>query len=219
MRLWCEVHQGREIEENRGKLNCWNGDSSRLHVRKSQYKCGTCCFSSWVTPNWIDIKLRMGLGFDWSLFVLYATPLKTSALVGPVLMTIGPWKPISIHTYDITITDIDVRSKVSERLSVNLTVDVSLSSQMPSFVSVVLRDPHGTQIAEKRNMKANLCHARAEFIFSTGSLDLWYPVGYGNQPIYTVEVNSTDKVYKWQQAWCFWLMNIFRCLTARECHR
>lgn len=30
--------QGREIEEKHGKLNLWNGDSSRLHVRKAQYK-------------------------------------------------------------------------------------------------------------------------------------------------------------------------------------
>ncbi len=32
-------HQGRETEEKHGKLNLWNGDSSRLHVRKAQYKC------------------------------------------------------------------------------------------------------------------------------------------------------------------------------------
>ena len=31
-------NQGREIEEKHGKLNLWNGDSSRLHVRKAQYK-------------------------------------------------------------------------------------------------------------------------------------------------------------------------------------
>lgn len=30
--------QGREIEEQHEKLNLWNGDSSRLHVRKAQYK-------------------------------------------------------------------------------------------------------------------------------------------------------------------------------------
>jgi beta-mannosidase len=30
--------QGRELEQTHGKLNLWNGDSSRLHVRKAQYK-------------------------------------------------------------------------------------------------------------------------------------------------------------------------------------
>jgi hypothetical protein len=31
--------QGRELEKEHGKMNLWNGDSSRLHVRKAQYKC------------------------------------------------------------------------------------------------------------------------------------------------------------------------------------
>lgn len=30
--------QGRELEKKHGKLGLWNGDSSRLHVRKAQYK-------------------------------------------------------------------------------------------------------------------------------------------------------------------------------------
>ena len=35
--------QGRKLEREYGKLNLWNGDSSRLHVRKAQYK--------YVTPQ------------------------------------------------------------------------------------------------------------------------------------------------------------------------
>ena len=31
--------RGREVEKEHGKLNLWNGDSSRLHVRKAGYKC------------------------------------------------------------------------------------------------------------------------------------------------------------------------------------
>ena len=30
--------RGREVEKEHGKLNLWNGDSSRLHVRKAGYK-------------------------------------------------------------------------------------------------------------------------------------------------------------------------------------
>lgn len=32
------VVQGRELEKKHGKFGLWNGDSSRLHVRKAQYK-------------------------------------------------------------------------------------------------------------------------------------------------------------------------------------
>ena len=37
--------QGRDIEKQHGKLALWNGDSSRLHVRKAQYKFGHCFYS------------------------------------------------------------------------------------------------------------------------------------------------------------------------------
>jgi len=110
-------------------------------------------------------------------------------------MTVGPWKPIRLSYYDNKITDVDARSKVSERLDVKLTVDVSLSAQRAGLVSVVLRDPHGVQIAEESNIKVKLGHGRAEFGFSAGYLDLWYPVGYGQQPIYTVEVKFRDEVH------------------------
>ena len=31
--------RGKQIEKEHGKHVLWNGDSSRLHVRKAQYKC------------------------------------------------------------------------------------------------------------------------------------------------------------------------------------
>ena len=34
--------KGRDIEKAHEKLALWNGDSSRLHVRKAQYKCVDC---------------------------------------------------------------------------------------------------------------------------------------------------------------------------------
>jgi beta-mannosidase len=110
-------------------------------------------------------------------------------------MTVGPWKPIGLHTYNTKIVDLDVRSKVSERLDVNLTVDFSLSTQTSGLASVTLRDSLGIQVAEESNMKANSEPLRAEFTFSAGFLDLWYPVGYGKQPLYTVEVKLADEVH------------------------
>lgn len=31
--------KGKQLEKANGKFALWNGDSSRLHVRKAQYKC------------------------------------------------------------------------------------------------------------------------------------------------------------------------------------
>lgn len=32
------IYQGKVLEKQHGKFALWNGDSSRLHVRKAQYK-------------------------------------------------------------------------------------------------------------------------------------------------------------------------------------
>ncbi|OCH90937.1 glycoside hydrolase family 2 protein [Obba rivulosa] len=147
--------KGREIEKEHGKLNLWNGDSSRLHVRKAQYN----------------------YGWDW----------------GPVLMTVGPWKPIKLHTYQTRITDVDIRSKVHENLSANLEVNFSLSSSDHTIASVSLKGPDGTLVMGQNNIKIKDGHALARFKLSAGAFDLWYPVGYGKQPMYSVEVQLANE--------------------------
>jgi beta-mannosidase len=117
-------------------------------------------------------------------------------LAGPMLMTVGPWRPINLHIYDTKILDIDVRSMVSESLDVNITVDFTLSALTPGAASITLRDRNGVYVAEGSNIKADSGHFRSEFSFSAGSLELWYPVGYGKQPMYTVGVKFNDEVHE-----------------------
>ncbi|EIN10923.1 glycoside hydrolase family 2 protein [Punctularia strigosozonata HHB-11173 SS5] len=150
--------RGREIEKQHGKLGLWNGDSSRLHVRKAQYN----------------------YGWDW----------------GPVLMTTGPWRPIFLHTYETRIDDLDIRSKVSPSLDVFLSVDCTLSHDVACTSSVALVDASGNRVIGGSNLTVKNGYARAEFSLSAGTVDLWYPVGYGKQPIYTVEVQIADEAGK-----------------------
>lgn len=121
------------------------------------------------------------------LFTLYG-------FIGPILMTVGPWKPIALHSYRTSITEVDIRSNVSELLDVNLTVDIHLSAPTPSVASVVVKNAAGVQIAEEKNAQTKSGRSGAKFDFAVGSVDLWYPVGYGKQPIYTVEVTIRDQV-------------------------
>jgi beta-mannosidase len=109
-------------------------------------------------------------------------------------MTIGPWKPVSLHTYNIRFIDLDVRSKVSEALDVKVTVDLTLSEKTSGSISVVLRSAQGYVIHTENGLQCNSGSARAEFHFSPGELELWYPVGYGKQPLYTIEVTVSDSV-------------------------
>ncbi|KAJ7667976.1 glycoside hydrolase family 2 protein [Mycena polygramma] len=144
---------GRELEKEHGKLNLWNGDSSRLHVRKAQYN----------------------YGWDW----------------GPILMTTGPWKPISLHSYENRITDLDVRAQVSESLEVNLTAKF-LFGKKEGYASFVLKRPDGSVEVSGPKMPTAKGVAQVSLAFDSGKLQLWYPVKYGDQPLYTVEVEITD---------------------------
>ncbi|KAI0650246.1 glycoside hydrolase family 2 protein [Trametes meyenii] len=147
--------RGREIEKQHGKLGLWNGDSSRLHVRKAQYN----------------------YGWDW----------------GPVLMTAGPWKPIRLETYTVRIADIDIRPRVNEQLGAAVDVSFELSKNASSIATVQIKDSEGKVIIGQSNLTINSERAEAHFKLSAGVLELWYPVGYGKQPIYSVDIRITDK--------------------------
>ncbi|KAG5639016.1 hypothetical protein H0H81_007924 [Sphagnurus paluster] len=147
--------KGRDIEKQHEKLALWNGDSSRLHVRKAQYN----------------------YGWDW----------------GPVLMTVGPWKPVSLQFYKDRIVELDVRSQISEALDVKLTADIITSDKAPLLVSFILKAPDGSIAASAKNISTIAGVAKVAFDFAPGKLDLWYPVGYGKQPLYIVEVNLVNE--------------------------
>ncbi|KAF9006424.1 glycoside hydrolase family 2 protein [Cyathus striatus] len=147
--------KGKEMEKAHGKFALWNGDSSRLHVRKSQYN----------------------YGWDW----------------GPVLMTVGPWKPIKLQTYQYRITDVDIRTYVSEDLNVQVRVNLTFSGGFAGGANVVIKDSNGLVLVSAPGLSTQNGSASAEFNFAAGAVQLWYPVGYGNHPIYTAELNITGK--------------------------
>ncbi|PPR06573.1 hypothetical protein CVT24_001754 [Panaeolus cyanescens] len=148
--------RGRDVEKSHEKLLLWNGDSSRLHVRKAQYN----------------------YGWDW----------------GPVLMTTGPWKPVKFDVYQNRIADVDIRSDVSETLDVKLNAVLKTPAKTDgAYASFTLKRPDGS--IEKVSEKINLGDGSAtiDFEWKAGEIQLWYPVGYGSQPLYTVEIELKDK--------------------------
>lgn len=109
-------------------------------------------------------------------------------------MTVGPWKPIKLHAYDAYLADVDIRSVVLEALDVKISVDLLLSDKVSSSASVTLKNPRGDVVYMDRNIKVESGNARAEFKFSSGELELWYPVHYGKQPLYSIVVAVADTV-------------------------
>lgn len=109
-------------------------------------------------------------------------------------MTVGPWRPITLHTYETRISDLYVKSTVSEDFSITVDVNFTLSDAIPAAASVALKSPDGVTIMGSNNVRIKDGQAIVSYKFSPGSVDLWYPVGYGQQPLYTVDVLVSHEV-------------------------
>jgi beta-mannosidase len=61
-------------------------------------------------------------------------------------------------------------------------------------VEVSLKDSAGSIVTGQSNITIDNDAARAVFHFKKGEVKLWYPVGYGEQPLYDVQVKVLDDV-------------------------
>jgi beta-mannosidase len=115
--------------------------------------------------------------------------------LGPVLMTIGPWRPIALEFYQNRIIELDIRSEVSESLNVKLSGAFTFSEKTAGYVSFLLKRPDGSlEVSANKLPVDGGGRAKVKFEWRAGQLELWNPVGYGAQPLYTVEVELTDQV-------------------------
>ncbi|KAF9782269.1 beta-mannosidase [Thelephora terrestris] len=147
--------RGRDLQKRHGKLSLWNGDSSRLHVRKAGYN----------------------YGWDW----------------GPVLMTVGPWRPICFHTYDIRIAEVWANAIVSEKLEPRLELSFELAGdEFTGTVQAFVRGPGKASIKEAKVIKVTGGKGPTTYTFDDDEIALWYPVGSGKQPLYEIEVVAID---------------------------
>jgi len=113
-------------------------------------------------------------------------------------MTIGPWRPISLEFYQNRIIESDVRSEISESLDVKLSGAFTFSEKTAGFFSFLLKRPDGSLEVSTNKLPVNEGgRAKVDFEWRAGQLELWYPVGYGAQPLYTVEVELTDQVRRY----------------------
>ncbi|KAG6917171.1 hypothetical protein DXG01_003607 [Tephrocybe rancida] len=137
------------------------GDPSRVYVRKAQY-------------DW---------RWDW----------------GPELMTAGPYRPITLKTYSARLNEVFTRANVSfdeaGAPSTSLKVDVVVEgTPISQGLEVILKDPTGKEIKrEQVTLTAGATTVRdaVSWNFSADEIKLWWPVGYGEQTLYDVDVILT----------------------------
>jgi beta-mannosidase len=110
-------------------------------------------------------------------------------------MTVGPWRPVAIHGYTTRIADLRALPVVNDDYSVELNVKIELSNSTPGAkANVNVKKLDGSLVIGQQNVDVSSGKCEAQFKFSKGALDLWYPVGYGKQPLYRVEVEILSGV-------------------------
>jgi beta-mannosidase len=113
---------------------------------------------------------------------------------GPILLTCGPWKPVSIETYTCRISDVRVRYELSDDLK-SAQVHVSATYEGPvaalSF-SLCKGKNKRCQRIEGIVVKSDSgkTSGALEAAFTVDNIMLWWPRGYGSQEMYSVDVSA-----------------------------
>ncbi len=144
-------YRGREREATYGRQAVWNGDASRVYVRKAQYH----------------------YGWDW----------------GPTLLTTGPWRPVRVEIYRARLSELHCPTEVTSNLE-HASIHVNAACELRGTVQsndvslhLMLYNPTGEQIDEHT---LPMTGDTIQHTFELSTPQLWWPHGYGEQPLYRV---------------------------------
>lgn len=158
------LNVGKKLESELGPRAVWNGDSSRVYVRKAQYH----------------------YGWDW----------------GPTLMTAGVWRAVYLDAYDARLTELYCPVDLSADLRqarIYFHARIHNPTQAALTLEVTLTGPEGNLIDKVRLPATN---SQLSASFSLAEPQLWWPNGYGEQPLYTVHASlylGDQRVYRIEQ--------------------
>lgn len=117
-------------------------------------------------------KAQYHFGWDW----------------GPELITCGPWRPVRRDSGSARIADLQCRSEVdAARRTATLQVAAQLHGA-GTRCSFELLDPQGRCVASRSVSAA----ADVSATLSVTDAELWWPLGLGGQPLYTLVARLLD---------------------------
>lgn len=98
-------------------------------------------------------------------------------------MACGIWKPVYIETFESRITDLYFVAEVRESLH-NARIDVTVEVEGDATeVEILLQNPDGSKF---ETAKAKAVDGKATTHFVVKNPELWWPHGYGEQPLYAL---------------------------------
>ena len=117
-----------------------------------------------------------------------------------MLMSCGPWKPVYLQTFCTRIAELRFEASVAAGLdnaTISATAEVAGVGDGSEEVVFTLTAPDGGRIKTVRAKAKSGGPAKAEF--RVARPELWYPHGYGAQPLYTLTAvlgGGTDSASK-----------------------
>ncbi|KAJ3863761.1 glycoside hydrolase [Lentinula novae-zelandiae] len=117
---------------------------------------------------------------------------------GPELMTCGIYRPVLLSSYSVCIDDIFTKASVDDDLTCSLEVDVSLRGQLTGIdkCRVVLKDLEKNVVRAEDILtegESKTSRTVVSWNFDEDEVRLWWPVGYGEQNLYTVELTILNQ--------------------------
>lgn len=109
---------------------------------------------------------------------------------GPILNTCGPWRAVRLETYEARISDLRVDYDLSSDLS-NLTGTIAATIEGASGKTVAFSAQLGQDVVFKENAEVD-SNGLAKVEFRVSKPKLWYPHGYGAQPLYDVKATVSN---------------------------
>lgn len=130
-----------------------------------------------VTREIVFSMLTCFRGWDW----------------GPVLNTSGPWRPVRLETYHSRIADLRIDYELDSNLkSASGTITGKVEGLSGKTVAFVAQIEDNVVFKGSADVDSN---GIAKVEFHVNEPKLWYPHGYGAQPLYKVTaIVSTGEV-------------------------
>lgn len=115
-------------------------------------------------------------------------------------MTVGPWRPIYLKTYTASISDLQVTPEVDSELRKSISACIRFAGVLSKarVFTVSLLDASGnairTESRELTHSELEMNEASVMWVLEDSQVDLWWPIKYGAQTMYTFEVKLQSKV-------------------------
>lgn len=159
-----------------------------LHALSMEEQLGTRPYATTNSPipfNFIR-KMACNFGWDW----------------GPRLTTSGIWQPIYLHIWNVGRLDA-IRPLVEEAgddvATLDVLIDVEHAEDSPLLVRVVLVSPDGREFEQQQSISKN--YSDASVSIPIHNPQLWWPRGYGQQPLYELLVELLDEAGNLLEQW------------------